>query len=163
MIHQFLKARSLRRTKTDKADSITIAKHLMSVLYKPNSDLLYTIFTLKPLCRTREILIKERSKFAILLTNELDQSFPELKPFFNNMISTTLLYILEKYTNTKHIAAMKDYDSIRKISHANLLMLNLLTLKNLLKIQLVFTMKILIYSFLLMSLSTMILIVKLIQ
>ena len=116
IIHQFLKARSLRRTKTDKADSITIAKFLMSVQYKPNSDLLYTIFTLKSLCRARENLIKERSKFAVLLTNELDKSFPELKPFFNNMISTTLLYILEKYTNTKHIASMKDYESIRKIS-----------------------------------------------
>ena len=33
IIHQFLKARSLRRTKTDKADSITIAKYLMSVPY----------------------------------------------------------------------------------------------------------------------------------
>ena len=117
IIHQFLKARSLRRTKTDKADSITIAKYLMSVPYQPNSDLLYTIFTLKSLCRARESLIKERSKFAVLLTNELDKSFPELKPFFNNMISSTLLYILEKYTNTKHIAAMKDYDSIRKVSH----------------------------------------------
>ena len=103
IIHQFLKARSLRRTKTDKADSITIAKYLMSVPYQPNSDLLYTIFTLKSLCRARESLIKERSKFAVLLTNELDKSFPELKPFFNNMISSTLLYILEKYTNTKHI------------------------------------------------------------
>ena len=91
IIHQFLKARSLRRTKTDKADSITIAKYLMSVPYKPNSDLLYTIFTLKSLCRAREFLIKERSKFAVLLTNELDKSFPEVKPFFNNMISTTLL------------------------------------------------------------------------
>ena len=117
VIHQFLKARSLRRTKTDKADSLTIASYLMSVPYKPNSDLLYNIYTLKSLCRSREQLIKERSKFAVLLTNELDKSFPELKPFFNNMISSTLLYILEKYKNTDHIALMKDYESIRKISH----------------------------------------------
>ena len=117
VIHQFLKARSLRRTKTDKADSLTIANYLMSVPYKPNSHLLYNIYTLKSLCRSREQLIKERSKFEILLTNELDKSFPELKPFFNNMISTTLLYILEKYNNTYHISLMKDYESLRKISH----------------------------------------------
>ena len=49
VIHQFLKARSLRRTKTDKADSIAIASYLMSVLYKPNSNLLYNIYTLKSL------------------------------------------------------------------------------------------------------------------
>ena len=117
VIHQFLKARSLRRTKTDKADSLTIASYLMSVQYKPNSDLLYNIYTLKSLCRSREQLIKERSKFAVLLTNELDKSFPELKPFFNNMISSTLLYLLEKYKNTDHIALMKDYESLRKLSY----------------------------------------------
>lgn len=117
VIHQFLKARSLRRTKTDKADSLTVASYLMSIPYKPNSSLLYHTYSLKSLCRTREHLIKERSKFAVLLTNELDKSFPELKPFFNNMISTTLLFILDKYKNASHIALMKDYDSIRCISH----------------------------------------------
>ncbi len=117
VIHQFLKARSLRRTKTDKADSISIANYLMSVPYKPNSHLLYNIYTLKSLCRSREQLIKQRSKFQILLTNELDKSFPELKPFFNNMISNTLLFILDKYKNASHIALMNDYDSLRKISH----------------------------------------------
>ena len=133
IIHQFLKTRSLRRTKTDKADSLTIAKYLMSAPYKPNSDLLYTIFTLKSLCRARENLVKERSKFAVLLTNELDKSFPELKPFFNNMISSTLLYILEKYTNTKHIAAMKDYDSIRKLSRGKFTYAKFAQLKELAK------------------------------
>lgn len=117
VIHQFLKVRSLRRTKTDKADSLTIANYLMSVPYKPNSDLLYNIFTLKSLCRSREQLIKERSKYQVLLTNELDLTFPELKPFFNNRISATLLFILEKYSNTDHISLMRDYDSIKNISH----------------------------------------------
>lgn len=134
IIHQFLKARSLRRTKTDKADSLTIASYLISVPYKPNSDLLYTFFTLKSLCRARENLIKERSKFAVLLTNELDKSFPELKPFFNNMLSTTLLFILEKYTNTKHIAVMKDYESIRKLSHGKFSYAKFSKLKELAKI-----------------------------
>ena len=117
VIHQFLKARSLRKTKTDKADTLTIAQYLMSVPYKPNSNLLYNIYTLKSLCRARESLIKERSKFAILLTNELDKSFPELKEFFNNKFSSTLLYILEKYKNSYHISLMKDYESIRKVSN----------------------------------------------
>ena len=133
VIHQFLKARSLRRTKTDKADSLTIASYLMSIQYKPNSDLLYNIYTLKSLCRSREQLIKERSKFAVLLTNELDKSFPELKPFFNNMISSTLLYILEKYKNTDHIALMKDYESLRKLSHGKFTYAKFAQLKELAK------------------------------
>ena len=44
----------------------------------------------------------------VLLTNELDLTFPELKPFFGNNISATLLFILEKYTNTEHISLMRD-------------------------------------------------------
>ena len=133
VIHQFLKARSLRRTKTDKADSLTLAKYLMSVSYKPNSNLLYNIYTLKSLCRTRELLIKERSKFAVILTNELDKTFPELKTFFNNNISATLLYILKKYKNAKHISLMKDFDSLKKVSHGRFTYAKFAKLKELAK------------------------------
>ena len=133
IIKQFLKTRSLRRTKTDKTDALNIAEYLMSVPYKPNSLLLYHIYSLKSLCRTREQLIKERSKFAVLLTNELDKSFPELKPFFNNMISSTLLFILEKYKNPSHIALMKDYDSIRCISRGRFTYAKFAKLKELAK------------------------------
>lgn len=133
VIHQFLKARSLRRTKTDKADSLTIVNYLMSVPYKPNSNLLYHIYSLKSLCRSREQLIKERSKFEVLLTNELDKTFPELKLFFNNRISTTLLYIIDKYKNINHISLMKDYDSLRKISHGKFSYASFAKLKELAK------------------------------
>jgi len=133
VVHQFLKARSLRRIKTDKADSFTIASYLMSIQYKPNSSLLYHTYSLKSLCRTREHLIKERSKVATLLTNELDKSFPELKPFFNNMISATLLFILDKYKNASHIALMKDYDSVRCVSHGKFTYAKFAKLKELAK------------------------------
>ena len=133
VIHQFLKARSLRRTKTDKADSLIIASYLMSVPYKPNSHLLYNIYTLKSLCRSREQLIKERSKFQVLLTNELDKTFPELKPFFNNNMSATLLYILEKYKNTEHISLIRDYESLRKVSHGKFTYAKFIQLKELAK------------------------------
>ena len=133
IIKQFLKTRSLRRTKTDKTDALNIAEYLMSVPYKPNSLLFYHIYSLKSLCRTREQLIKERSKFAVLLTNELDKSFPELKPFFNNIISSTLLFILDKYKNPSHIALMKDYDSIRCISRGKFTYAKFAKLKELAK------------------------------
>lgn len=116
VVKQFLKARSLRRTKTDKADALTLVQFLMSTTYKPNSMRLYHIYSLKSLCRTRDKLVKERSKFKVFLTNELDKSFPEMKEFFDNKISVTFLYVLEKYRNKNKIALMKDYDSIRKVS-----------------------------------------------
>ena len=114
----------------------------MSVPYKPNSDLLYHIYTLKSLCRSREQLIicrsreqliKERSKFEVLFTNELDKTFPELKPFFNNKISTTLLYIVDKYKNINHISLMKDYDSLRKVSRGKFSYASFAKLKELAK------------------------------
>ena len=133
VIHQFLKARSLRRTKTDKADSIAIASYLMSVPYKPNSNLLYNIYTLKSLCRSREQLIKERSKFYVLLTNELDLTFPELKPFFKNDFSATLLYILDKYVNAEHISLMRDFEAIKKASHGRFSYAKFVSIKELAK------------------------------
>ena len=133
IVHEFLKARSLRRTKTDKADSFTICQYLMSIQYCPNSYRLYHINSLKSLCRAREQLIKERSKITILLTNQLDLTFPELKPFFNNQISTTLLYILDKYKNADHIALMKDFESVRKISYGKFSYARCIKLKELAK------------------------------
>lgn len=133
IIHQFLKTRSLRRTKTDKVDSLAIANFLMSVPYKPNSDLLYNIFTLKSLCRSRDQLIKERSKYQVLLTNQLDLTFPEVKAFFNNKISSSLLYILEKYQNIHHISLMRDYDTLRSISRGKISYAKFARLKELAK------------------------------
>ena len=133
IIKQFFKAQTLRKTKTDKADAFALTHYLMANTYKPNSNRLYHIYSLKSLCRTRDRLVKERSKFKVYITNELDKSFPEIKKFFDNKISITLLYILEKYKNKNKIALMKDYDSIRKVSAANFSFTRFLQLKQLAK------------------------------
>ena len=133
IIKQFFKAQTLRKTKTDKADAFALTQYLMANTYKPNSNRLYHIYSLKSLCRTRDRLVKERSKFKVYITNELDKSFPEIKKFFDNKISITLLYILEKYKNKNKIALMKDYDSIRKVSAANFSFTRFLLLKQLAK------------------------------
>lgn len=133
IIKQFFKAQTLRKTKTDKADAFALTHYLMANTYKPNSNRLYHIYSLKSLCRTRDRLVRERSKFKIYITNELDKSFPEIKKFFDNKISITLLYILEKYKNKNRIALMKDYDSIRKVSAANFSFTRFLLLKQLAK------------------------------
>ena len=133
IIKQFFKAQTLRKTKTDKADAFALTHYLMANTYKPNSNRLYHIYSLKSLCRTRDRLVKERSKFKVYITNELDKSFPEIKKFFDNKISITLLYILEKYKNKNKIALMKDYDSIRKVSAANFSFTRFLLLKQLAK------------------------------
>ena len=133
IIKQFFKAQTLRKTKTDKADAFALTQYLMANTYKPNSSRLYHIYSLKSLCRTRDRLVKEKTKFKVYITNELDKTFPEMKKFFDNKISITLLYILEKYKNKNKIASMKDYDSIRKVSAANFSFTRFLLLKQLAK------------------------------
>lgn len=117
LIKEFINSNSLRKTKTDKADALAITRKLMSDQYNPSSKVLYHTFSLKSLCRTRMFLVKERTKVMNDITALLDITFPELKPFFNNRISETMIYILEKYKNINHIANMRDFDSIRKVSH----------------------------------------------
>ena len=103
------------------------------LLYKPNSNLLYNIYTLKSLCRSKKQLIKERSKFYVLLTNELDLTFSELKPFFYNNFSATLLYILDKYINAEHISLMRDFETNSKKSCGRFSYAKFVSLKELAK------------------------------
>ena len=133
LIKNFLSSQNLRRTKTDKADALSIVSYLNSIDYIPNSNLLYHIYSLKSLCRSREFFVKERTKLLTLLTIELDKSFPEFKPFFNNIFSTTMLYILEKYKNSSRISLMEDFDSLRGISRGKFTYAKFAKLKELAK------------------------------
>ena len=119
LVKEFKKSLTLRRTKTDKVDAITICQKLMSVPYKPNSKLFYHKYSIKSLSRLRETLVKQRSKYMVQLTNVLDIVFPEFKPFFNNRFSSTALYLLTKYGNAEKIANMRDFDTPNKLSRGS--------------------------------------------
>lgn len=99
LVNRFLKSETLRRTKTDKADAQKIALYLSSRDYKPNPNSSYHLQCLKSLTRTRENLVKERTRTLIQMTNILDKIFPEFKPIFDNQgfKSATALYLLENY------------------------------------------------------------------
>ena len=115
LTHQFTKAMSLRRTKTDKVDARTISSMLGSVDYKTLHTRFYHINELKQLVRDRDDILMNRSKTLVKLTNVLDIVFPEFKPFFNKRFGTTARFILRKYKTAMKISTltMKDYDSLR--------------------------------------------------
>ena len=69
----------------------------MSVTYKPNSKLFYHKYGLKSLPRLREILVKQRIKYMIQMTNTLDILSPEFKTFFSNRFSRS------KFTYSKFV------------------------------------------------------------
>ncbi len=133
LVKEFSKSLSLRKTKTDKADAMTIAQKLLSVPYEPNSKLFYHKYSMKSLSRLRETLVKQRSKYMVQMTNILDIIFPEFKPFFSNRFSTTSLYILEKYKSADKIANMKDFDTLKSLSRSHFTYSKFIKLKDLAK------------------------------
>ena len=133
LVKRFISTQTLRRTKTDKKDAMLITKYLISVDYKPHPKQFYHKYSLKSLSRMREKLVKQRSYYEVQITNVLDIIFPEYKPFFNNDFSKTSLYILNKYKSPDKIKNMKDFDSIRKVSHGKFTSANFIKLKELAK------------------------------
>jgi len=133
LVKDFAKSLTLRRTKTDKVDSIIICQKLMSVPYNPNPKLFYHKYSIKSLTRLRETLVKQRSKYMVQMTNILDIVFPEFKPFFGNRFSLTSLYILEKYKTTDKIANMRDFESINNTSRGRFSYAKFIKLKDLAK------------------------------
>ena len=135
LISQYGKALTLRKTKTDAIDAQTIARWLMNVDYKPYPHSFYHNYSLKSLTRLRFSLIKQRNLYLIKLTDILDHTFPEFKPFFNDSFGATALHILEKYGNPTKIASMRttSYDELRRISRGKFSMQKFLKLKELAK------------------------------
>ena len=135
LISRFVHSKSLRKTKTDSIDALLIAQYLMTVEYKPYPASFYHLDTLKSLTRFRDSLVRQRSRQLVELTNVLDKTFPEFKPFFKHKFSVTALYILSNYTTPEKIANMnsRSYETIRKLSRGKFTMSAFVQLKTLAK------------------------------
>ena len=133
LIKEYKKSTSLRRTKTDSIDCESIARWLMTVEYKPHSKGFYHAYSLKSLTRLRDRLIRQRSFYLVKITNVLDHTFPEFKPFFNERFSKTALYLLENYGSAEKMARMNavSYDKLRSISRGKFSPQQFLQLKEL--------------------------------
>lgn len=90
----------------------------MTVEYKPHPLGFYHAYSLKSLTRLRDSLVRQRSFYLVKITNVLDHTFPEFKPFFGNRFSKTALYLLENYGDADKMARMNSlsYENLRRIS-----------------------------------------------
>lgn len=133
LISEYKKSKTLRRTKTDSVDCESIARWLMTVEYKPHSKGFYHAYSLKSLTRLRDRLIRQRSFYLVKITNVLDHTFPEFKPFFNERLSKTALYLLENYGSAEKMARMNSasYEKLRSISRGKFSPQQFLQLKEL--------------------------------
>ena len=133
LISEYKKSKTLRRTKTDSVDCESIARWLMTVEYKPHSKGFYHAYSLKSLTRLRDRLIRQRSFYLVKITNVLDHTFPEFKPFFNERLSKTALYLLENYSSAEKMARMNSasYEKLRSLSRGKFSPQQFLQLKEL--------------------------------
>ena len=103
-----LRKNNIRKTKTDKVDTLVIAK-AVALMDHPRFVTLYDIalMQLKNLGRFRMNLVKQRSRTKIQLTAYLDQVFPELQYFFKSGIHQKAVYaILKEAPSATQIASM---------------------------------------------------------
>ena len=106
LVHKFATTQSLRRTKNDKKDAKLIAKYITIIDYKPYVNSFYHINNLKSLCRLRETLITDRTRFLNQMTCYLDQIFPEFKPLFENGLNKSAFYLLTHYMTPKKMSKL---------------------------------------------------------
>ncbi|MEG1301884.1 MAG: IS110 family transposase, partial [Erysipelotrichaceae bacterium] len=64
------------------------------------------------LSRARNKLIRSRSDQYVIITNTLDIEFPEFKQFFNNKLTDTALFLLNKYKTVKRMSHLTHQDCV---------------------------------------------------
>lgn len=102
-----LRKTNIRKTKTDKVDTLLIIKSLIV-----NSNRLFTkkdvdTLRLKSLCRFRDKLRKSKARLKIQLVTYVDILFPELQYFFKSGIHINTCYELMKvHSAPNEIAAL---------------------------------------------------------
>ena len=102
----YRKSFSLRKTKTDKVDSRTIAAMLMSdVNLKSYSDISYHNEELKSLTRYRFNKVKQRAKRKTSVSRLVNILFPELEKLVPSLHLVSIYALLSGFPGASHIAS----------------------------------------------------------
>ena len=103
----YRKSLSLRKTKTDKIDSKTIAMMLLSdISLKSYSDISYHNEDLKSLTRYRFSKVEERAKLKTSLSRLAQILFPELEKLVPTLHMTSIYQLLEEFPSASAIASV---------------------------------------------------------
>ena len=102
----YRKSLSLRKTKTDKVDSRTIANMIMSDMnLKSYSDISYHNEELKSLTRYRFDKVKERAKLKSSIARLVNILFPELEKIVSTLHIASVYALLSEFPSAPHIAS----------------------------------------------------------
>ncbi len=102
----YRKSLSLRKTKTDKVDSRTIAAMMMSNMnLKSYSDTSYHNEELKSLTRYRFDKVKERAKLKTSVSRLVNILFPELETLVPQLHMASIYALLSEFPGSSYIAS----------------------------------------------------------
>ena len=102
----FRKGQSLRKTKTDKVDSASIAMMLLTDrTLKPYSDTSYHNEELKSLTRYRFDKVQERAKLKTSVSRLVSILFPELEKLVPTLHMVTVYALLSEFPGASFVAA----------------------------------------------------------
>ncbi len=101
-----MRRNNIRRTKTDSVDSLVIAKTLMVQPHRFYTPYDIDMMHLKNLGRSRQKLVRKRTRAKIQLTSYLDQAFPELQYFFHGIHHKSVYALLKEAPSPDRIASM---------------------------------------------------------
>lgn len=118
-IKKLIEANTLRKTKTDKADSVFIARHMMQQVHKPDTPALYHTSELKSLSRLRFNLVKSCSKAKTQCKLALMRVFPEFINLFSDCFGAAALSVLSKYPTAYDIANCRKSSLTKILSQAS--------------------------------------------
>lgn len=104
LVKEFSKVHTLRKTKTDKADALVIAKMVMGDFEKREQTQDKITVELKELTRYRSRLGKHQALLKTQYTRILETSFPELATYGQVRYSDYMIQLLKKYPSPKKIA-----------------------------------------------------------
>ena len=103
----YRKSLSLRKTKTDKVDSRTIATMIMSDLnLKSYSDISYHNEELKSLTRYRFDKVKERAKLKSSVARLINILFPELEKLVPSLHMVSVYALLSEFPGASHVCLL---------------------------------------------------------
>ena len=103
-----LRDSNIRKTKTDKVDTMLIVQCLMLKKYSLVSSKNIDLIKLRRLSRFRLEMVQQQTRIKTQLTSCLDIVFPELAHFFKGNLHLKVSYaLLEKYSSAKAIRSAR--------------------------------------------------------
>lgn len=115
-----LRKTSIRKTKTDKTDTLLIIKSMTVNSYRLYTQRDAESLKLKTLCRFRQNLKKSKARLKIQLAGYVNLVFPEYAKFFKSGIHIAASYaLLKKCSTPKEIAALRTNTLCNLLSKAS--------------------------------------------